>query len=561
MVTGIEATGVALAILPLLVNQLDNYARGLEKIKAFRRYKWQLEDYSTGLSTQYAILLNTLELSLEGVVDDHDERSELISNPRGPGWSERGFQQQLTEKLDRNYVPFTRTSISIKPLNALKFRKVFSIAIYQDLLDKIDKTNQILKTLSEQSQQRDESRRGPAKRRKYLNRYRDNRRHAKAIYAIMVQNGQCWSGSCHDEHSVGFQLDQIVLNGTKGSSDAPLDPKFHLILPPPKSDSASYHQGRWREIKVVASPNVESCCLPQDPQLPARTRKVQFTTCSPATVCMENVHTGPIRELGSPIADLCSTLDQFDATSPEANLDSIGYISSEQASFGSRYHMSLVRSIQHGMHVHSLQETLIGTPSLPDSPIQRSNELSRRDRLHLATLLAFSVFQLHGTWLQQKWGTSDVLFVRPLQSTFPQYERPYLLRSVRRSSETGLGGAASEVCTDSRRRHIANYILFPLALALIELSLGRAICTLVRPGDGDASEEGSQFNTAARLLRDVYCESGSSYGDVVKECLYWSKSQGDGFEDPHFDESVFDIIVSPLLKDFDYFDGISARAY
>jgi hypothetical protein len=43
--------------------------------------------------------------------------------------------------------------------------------------------------------------------------------------------------------------------------------------------------------------------------------------------------------------------------------------------------------------------------------------------------------------------------------------------------------------------------------------------------------------------------------------LYWSKSQGDGFEDPHFDESVFDIIVSPLLKDLDYFDSISARVY
>jgi hypothetical protein len=125
----------------------------------------------------------------------------------------------------------------------------------------------------------------------------------------------------------------------------------------------------------------------------------------------------------------------------------------------------------------------------------------------------------------------------------------------------GFNGVASEVCTDSRRRQITNYILFPLALALIELSLGRAICTLARPGDGDASDEVSQFNTAARLLRDVYGESGSSYGDVVKECLYWFKSQGDGFEDPHFDISVFDIIVSPLLKDFDYFDVISARVY
>jgi len=109
MVTGIEATGVALAILPLVVNQLDNYARGLEKIKGFRRYKWQLEDFSSGLSAQYAIMLNTLELSLEGVLDDHDQRSDLINNPGGPGWKDAAFQSRLIKKLDRDYIPFNGT--------------------------------------------------------------------------------------------------------------------------------------------------------------------------------------------------------------------------------------------------------------------------------------------------------------------------------------------------------------------------------------------------------------------------------------------------------------------
>ena len=109
MVTDIEATGVALAILPLVVNQLDNYARGLEKIKAFRRYKWQLEDFSSGLSAQYAMMVNTLEHSLEGVVDDHDQRSDLIKNPRGVGWKDAAFQNRLMQKLDRDYVPFTGT--------------------------------------------------------------------------------------------------------------------------------------------------------------------------------------------------------------------------------------------------------------------------------------------------------------------------------------------------------------------------------------------------------------------------------------------------------------------
>ena len=104
---------------------------------------------------------------------------------------------------------------------------------------------------------------------------------------------------------------------------------------------------------------------------------------------------------------------------------------------------------------------------------------------------------------------------------------------------------------------IQNEILLPLAIALIELSLGKTISALYQPEDKDLGESQSYFNTATRVLMRVYCESGSNYGDVVKECIYWSSKKGERFDDPRFDESVFDTIVSPLLKDLDYFEGIS----
>lgn len=106
MVTGIEAAGLALAILPLFVNQIDAYVRGIEKIKALRRYKRELKGYSIGLSTQHAILLNTLEQALEGVVDDEDQVAELICNPQGDGWKDPDLQKRLRRKLDRNYEVF-----------------------------------------------------------------------------------------------------------------------------------------------------------------------------------------------------------------------------------------------------------------------------------------------------------------------------------------------------------------------------------------------------------------------------------------------------------------------
>ncbi|KAJ5953006.1 uncharacterized protein N7479_011419 [Penicillium vulpinum] len=571
MVTGIEATGVALAILPLVVNQLDNYARGLEKIKAFRRYKWQLEDYSTGLSAQYAILLNTLELSLEGVVDDHDQRSELISNPRGPGWKDTAFQSRFQEKLDREYIAFNgivkglcglledlshklglettdySTAASTISLKAIRFRKIFSSAIYDDILDKIDKTNQILKTLCEQSQHREQSRRGPTRRKINLNQHRDKRRHARSLYGIMVEGGQCWKCSCQGGHSIGLQLDTASLHGAKDPYHVSIETTFRMIL-------SSNVRKRWHEVKVEADKSAETPRVAIDPQSSSWKSKVHFTDSK--TKC-EEAHKLPTRPRGTPISSLCSTFEQVDMTHPHTKSDSVGYILSEQATTDARYYMSVMHSIREEIHLRSLQDTLIGSPSLPGSPIQRSDELSRRDRLYLATLLACSVLQLHGTWLHQKWRTRDILFIRYPESQHSQFDRPYLLQSVLSEPRTELNGSASEVYEGLNGRQISNKILFPLALALIELSLGRAISTLHGPEDRGLSEEVSLFNTATRLLKTVYWESGSNYGDVVNECLYWSRSKGDGFEDPHFDESVFDTIVSPLLKDFDYFEGLS----
>lgn len=99
--------------------------------------------------------------------------------------------------------------------------------------------------------------------------------------------------------------------------------------------------------------------------------------------------------------------------------------------------------------------------------------------------------------------------------------------------------------------------LFPLAMALIELSLGQTISALYRPEDRDATDDLTQLKITARVLPAVYRESGSNYGDVVKECLYWSNSKGVAFEDDKFEESVFESVVSPLIKDLAYFEGLS----
>jgi hypothetical protein len=124
MVTGIEAAGLALAILPLLINQIDAYALGIEKIRLLRRYRRDFKGYSMGLKTQRTILQNTLEQALEGVVDDEDEIHQLINNPQGEVWANAALQSRLRRKLNRNYDVFLQNMTSLSDLLEYLSRKL-----------------------------------------------------------------------------------------------------------------------------------------------------------------------------------------------------------------------------------------------------------------------------------------------------------------------------------------------------------------------------------------------------------------------------------------------------
>jgi hypothetical protein len=282
-------------------------------------------------------------------------------------------------------------------------------------------------------------------------------------------------------------------------------------------------------------------------------RKVRFATMSSTTICVETIHKAPNNP--APIGDLCSTLGSVDMADSHVRQEPIGYVLNESSDV--RYNIRLLHSIEQDIKLHSLQEILAGSASSLTASVQGSDELSRRDRLYLAAVLACAVLQLHGTWLKQQWGTKDILFAENPEHGYTMFDHPYLVWQTIGPSRAHSDNSILSEYTASGGHRIQNEILLPLAVALIELSLGKTISALYRQEDKDPSESQLHFNTATRVLRNVYCESGSNYGDVVNECLYWSRSKGERFEDPQFDESVFDTVVSPLLKDFDYFEGIS----
>jgi len=111
MVTGIETAGLVLAILPLVVKQLDDYAKGLNTIRSFgvRRHRRDMNLYAAQLGTQAALLTDSIMLLVEDIVDDIDI---LLSSPQSnwvPILEKDKTQQRLQKRLGRNYDLYMKT--------------------------------------------------------------------------------------------------------------------------------------------------------------------------------------------------------------------------------------------------------------------------------------------------------------------------------------------------------------------------------------------------------------------------------------------------------------------
>lgn len=109
--SGIEVAGIALAILPLLINQMGNYSQGIETLGDFRtrRYRRKLDEYATNLGSQHVLFINTLERSLDGIIEFEDDIDGLKSDKLKALWEMPGVQSLLEKKLGRSYIPFFQT--------------------------------------------------------------------------------------------------------------------------------------------------------------------------------------------------------------------------------------------------------------------------------------------------------------------------------------------------------------------------------------------------------------------------------------------------------------------
>ncbi|KAJ5633185.1 hypothetical protein N7490_009524 [Penicillium lividum] len=310
MVTGIEAAGLALAIVPLFVNQIDGYVRGLK--------------------TQYAILLNTLEHALEGVVNDEDKVSELIRDANGDGWKDEDLQRRLRLKLDRNYDVFSdnvtglserlerlshKLEIGITDMktpvteawNIWKLRKILDRPVYDDLLAKISDINTILKTLIDQSDYREDTNQRRNTRHYLLKRYQKARKHAEGLFKA-VTGGTYRRCQCKDHHCVHLQLQTNPLKSCEESSNRNVDTgtQFRMVFSNTHEEDTTC-LWTWTEVvfetwQVEDVLKLSSLSLHDDFRITRHNPSVQFD------IPLEKEKLLIISKDAPPIQDFCTSL-------------------------------------------------------------------------------------------------------------------------------------------------------------------------------------------------------------------------------------------------------------
>ena len=231
-----------------------------------------------------------------------------------------------------------------------------------------------------------------------------------------------------------------------------------------------------------------------------------------------------------PIQDFCSSLCV--AESHVGRRESIGSIWNE-----------LDASVKYTMHAVKILPKRI-----PQRPLREVlSHVSRRDRLHIAATLACGMIQFCGNWLKSWWDISDVHLAAASDGGNVSLDNLFL------SWPLSTTGTIQGPHNDIKYSDFGGNRLLPLGLALVELSLGKSLHTLLDLEDQDQDTLVTKFKTASWLVKMVYMESGTNYADAVNSCLSWSAL----CLEKRFEERVFDTIVSPLLKDLVNFEGLA----
>lgn len=284
MATGIEVLGLTLAVFPVVLEGLEGLKKGIDTVKSFKGYRYELANYFRIIKTAKVYFLDTIEELLDGIVETKDEIDKLREDPGGTTWNKPDYEERLRKRLDHDYDIYlenmrimnnalqtirdklglnaTAESIQINWEDSPTWQrqlKKLKLAImkktYKEQLAEIEKANKDLRECTQQSRRLEPGRRKRQSHRKAVD-FKSIRRHAGSLYSIFIRSN-FWNCRCRNQHTVNLRLEPRpwnenarALNSESVDTKGALPMRFQILLSRGREKEDQGETSVWHKVDI-----------------------------------------------------------------------------------------------------------------------------------------------------------------------------------------------------------------------------------------------------------------------------------------------------------------------
>ena len=99
MLTGIELSGLILAVFPLLVSALEHYENGFQTIGDWIKFRAEFSAFMNSLALQRLLFRQNMEDLLSSLAVSDQALKGMLANPEDEGWKNPDLERRLRDRL------------------------------------------------------------------------------------------------------------------------------------------------------------------------------------------------------------------------------------------------------------------------------------------------------------------------------------------------------------------------------------------------------------------------------------------------------------------------------
>lgn len=558
--SGIEAAGLVLAVLPLFISAFEDYNEGLEGIKAFWRWEHELPNCIRELRDQHMQYELNLKVLLLPIITDA-ELAELLNNPIKQLWKNAGIERKLKHELDSAYNTYisriedvenimediagcldmdlrrqinnaflenvleaARKSLEVQPKFQFKKRAKFgwSKKKVKALLKELDKCNGFLKALNENMKMLE-----PYKKNQGQQSASSLQRLQESAHSLYHELRLSLSSDCHFSHSANLQLEQRIMLKPAASKQKEKSDSIFTVLFPVEPNLCSEASQTWKEAEVSIWEEELEGTICKSTLSKGSPPQIEVSSADAVIIPSSELQTFSALKIIDNTCRLIQQTQYFDSCLG-FSLDSSGKLRG-------------VYPVQR----ENKSTTMIGKPIrleelLTNPPLVNGlYGLTLKEKYVLAITLASSLLQLYNTpWLSESWSKKDIVFL----SEDATSKRPV---NIQKPFVTAVFGPSTPTPQSNPPAIDNNASLLGLAVVLLEVSLGQSIKSR------HSTENLGLFGTMKYWIAQQEDNLSKAFYSAICHCMSWYADPSKKLGDPSFRQEVLDQVVMPLRDELD----------